>query len=107
MKIGIDIVDIAAFEESLRHGGESFLNAHFSAKELSSRSTIHLAGLFAAKEAIIKTGYQKNLHFLSVQIINDTSGKPHVYTLNGEEIPNMEISLSHTQTAAVGVALWI
>lgn len=107
MKIGIDIVDIKRFEQTIQTGGESFLNQHFSSDELIDRSAEHLAGLFAVKEAIYKTGYAIPLNFLALQIIPNTDGKPEVYTSNGEKNTSLEISISHTDTIAIGVAVWV
>ena len=42
----------------------------------------HIAGRFAAKEAISKalgTGFGKDLGWLDIEILNDEAGKPIVY----------------------------
>lgn len=106
MTVGIDIVNIANFQQALTSGGQSFLNTHFHPAETVNKSNGHLAGLFAAKEAIMKTELVKMSNFLAVQILNNIAGKPIPYDSQGNEIPELEISISHTDTTAVAVAIW-
>ena len=73
MGIGVDIVDIEEFIEKLNRGGNSFLNRYYSATELKNIKPEHLAGIFAAKEAVFKTGILKELNFLSIQILKNNS----------------------------------
>ena len=107
MSIGIDIVSIEHFQRSLSAGGQSFINDHFSPQEIVNKSNAHLAGIFAAKEALMKTGYVKVANYLAVKIINSVTGKPVVYDSEGNEIADLEISISHTDTTAVAVAIWV
>jgi len=106
MSIGIDIINIDHFRNALASGGQSFLNNHFHPAETVNRTNEHLAGVFAAKEAIIKTGYMKVPDYLAVQILNAVNGRPVVHGAEGNEIADLEISISHTDTTAVAVAIW-
>jgi phosphopantetheine--protein transferase-like protein len=106
MSIGIDIINIDHFRSALTSGGQTFLNNNFHPAETVNKTNEHLAGVFAAKEAIIKTGYVKVLDYLAVQILNAVNGKPVVYDAEGNEIADLELSISHTDTTAVAVAIW-
>ena len=58
------------------------------------------AGLFAAKEAIVKANNaNRNKPFNTITISHDAQGKPR--------FPGFHISLSHTENTAVAVALQI
>ncbi len=106
MAVGIDIVNIDHFQQALTSGGQSFLNTHFHPAETVNKSNGHLAGLFAAKEAIMKTEFINMSDFLAVQILNNVAGKPIPYDAQGNEILGLEISISHTDTTAVAIAIW-
>jgi phosphopantetheine--protein transferase-like protein len=106
MAVGIDIVNIEHFQHALTSGGQSFLNTHFHPAETVNKTNGHLAGLFAAKEAIMKTDFVKMSDFLAIQILNNIVGKPIPYDAQGNEIPDLEISISHTDTTAIAIAIW-
>jgi len=73
--IGIDVVDIARFEDSLVRT-PTLKERLFKASELD-RPIHSLAARFAAKEAIAKAMDSKeNFHWQDVEIINLASGKP-------------------------------
>lgn len=60
IKTGCDLVEIKKFKASAERGSKKFLNKIFSNQELASSSSMpSLAGIFAAKEAIIKTSLFK------------------------------------------------
>jgi holo-[acyl-carrier-protein] synthase len=103
MEIGVDILDLDQFAEKIEGGGQQFLNNHFLRSEQGP--VTKLAGFFCAKEAIFKTGLLKEMDFLSIQIINDHSGKPRAYDKNGVEIKNISLSISHTEKIVVAVAV--
>lgn len=106
MAIGIDIVNIHHFCQALESGGQSFVNSHFYPDEVSNKTNEHIAGIFAAKESIMKTGCVKPSDFLAIRIINTLDGKPIAHNAQGVEIEDLEISISHTDTVAVAVAVW-
>jgi phosphopantetheine--protein transferase-like protein len=104
--IGIDIIDVADFKKRLERNSTSFLNKYFSRTELLNKDTKHLAGIFAAKEAIFKTGYLPTPDPAILQILSDASGKPRAYDINGNLIAEVDVSISHSKLSAVGIALW-
>jgi holo-[acyl-carrier protein] synthase len=78
-------------------------------------SAEHLAGRFAAKEAILKvlgTGWRGQIAWTDMEILNDAAGKPCV-TLAGEcariaaslAITRWHVSISHTRSHAVASAI--
>lgn len=96
--IGIDVVDIARFEESLQRT-PSLKSRLFKASELE-RPIHSLAARFAAKEAIAKAMDSKeNFHWQDVEIINLSTGKP-TFALTGAtgkflEGKQVHLTLSH------------
>jgi len=96
--IGIDVVDIARFEESLVRT-PTLKERLFKASELD-RPIHSLAARFAAKEAIAKAMDSKeNFHWQDVEIINMASGKP-TFQLTGETADflrgkKVHLTLSH------------
>lgn len=105
MKIGIDIIDLKQFAKSLAQGGQSFLNKNFSPEELKDMRNIHLAGLFAAKEALFKAGVIKYCDLGTVQILKTPEGRPFVADIQGKILSGVDISISHQNETVVAVAI--
>jgi len=109
---GIDIVDLARFRRSVKRGGRAFLSRIYTDAELryarSHHDAIpHLAARFAAKEAVMKAVSQIRPGpmpaFKQIEIINDALGRPRA-VIGPRGIPDVHISLSHDQRAAVASA---
>ena len=98
--IGIDLVHIPEFKRNLENGGEAFLVRTFLASELENRNPEHLAGLFAAKEAVTKALALPPGSWLDIEIIG--SGSPKALFNNKE---TTQISISHHGEYAVAVAI--
>ncbi|NGX62394.1 MAG: Holo-[acyl-carrier-protein] synthase, partial [Chlamydiae bacterium] len=85
--VGTDIIEVSRIRIALERHGDRFLERIFTEKEraYSKRASDpipHLAGRFAAKEAIVKalgTGIGKEVSWQEVEILNDPLGKPEVY----------------------------
>ncbi|MCS7230270.1 MAG: holo-ACP synthase [Candidatus Kryptonium sp.] len=115
--VGVDIVEIERFKNLTQRWGEHFLKKVFTQKEidycLSRKNTYqHLAGKFAAKEAIskaISTGWSGIFRWKDVEILNDENGKPEVMLYNQLKIQFnsclIHISISHSQNYAVAFAV--
>jgi len=113
---GIDMVDMARIQSMLDKHGDAFLARCFTVAERAWLAEYkfplpHIAGRFAAKEAIVKTlgtGFRDAISWLDMEILPDRLGKP-VIALRGAAaqrsaglgIRSWHISLSHTDTAAV------
>jgi holo-[acyl-carrier-protein] synthase len=108
---GVDITEVRRLRQAIEKWGEEFLNKVFTPQELknaSQRSSFyqHLAGRFAAKEAIFKALGNKSLTWQDVEILNDREGRPICRILNGKsEKTKVCVSISHVKTYAVASAV--
>lgn len=106
--IGLDLTELNRIERLIKRQPK-FIDRILSEKEkdkyesLAPRRKIeYAAGRFAAKEAFSKamgTGIGKQLSFLDIQILNDSSGKPVVASpdLNGSIV---HVSITHSKDYA-------
>ncbi len=117
---GIDMVDCKRLKESIDRHGQRFLKRVFTEAELSycigkKREIEHLAGRFAAKEAVLKvlgTGWRDGINWTDVEVRNEPSGQPKV-RLEGRcreiadqlGIVEVFISISHIETHAIASAI--
>ena len=115
---GVDIVEISRIDELMKKRGEKFLNRVFTHEELKyclgkSGTPSHLAGRFAAKEAVIKLlKGEKSPDLKSVEIIRGKNGEPIVRLRNeavdmakNRGIHYISISISHSRDFAVAFAI--
>lgn len=115
--VGIDIEEVARFKSLVRQ--RRFVDRVYTAIEArycaSKKNKLqHFAVRFAAKEAVWKalseTLAQKKIHLShrDIGVANDVSGKPRVrlpQKLRAWE-SRVSLSLSHTRTTVVAVALF-
>ena len=114
---GIDVVELTRFRQTMRRGGRAFMRRVFTAREEAyanarRRTTLlHLAGRFAAKEAVLKAISQidpaRVLAMNQIEVRNDRFGRPHITLHDGRRRPKLYISLSHVDTVAVASAIAI
>lgn len=107
-RVGIDIVNVDRFIVHTRDVSDPFLKKTFTSDELAycfsfDDPTPHLAGLYAAKEAVSKSFDAKKLPFIEVEIRHGETGAPEAYRA-GKKLP-ISISISHTHVAACAVAV--
>ncbi len=108
---GVDITEVRRLRQAVEKWGDAFLHRIFTDKELTSaRQRIsfyqHLAGRFAAKEAVFKALGDKELNWKQVQITNDEAGKPHCEILKKSHRGcNILVSISHVKNYAVANAV--
>jgi holo-[acyl-carrier protein] synthase len=83
--VGIDIVDVADFEESVSRFGDAYLRRVFTRREVAAcgngAEARGLAARFAAKEATLKTlGHDDALalDWRSIEILPEADGAPGV-----------------------------
>ncbi|MEY4450563.1 MAG: hypothetical protein RLZZ304_938 [Actinomycetota bacterium] len=113
--IGVDLVDIARFEQQL--GKTPGLTERlFSPAELSGDSALKpatLAGKFAAKEAFIKAlGSGVGLNWHDVRVVKDSDGKPF-FELSGDTaaasvkagVSRWHLSIAHDGGMAIAYAI--
>jgi holo-[acyl-carrier protein] synthase len=108
---GVDITEVRRLRQAVEKWGDEFLTRVFTRRELVNAKTRgslyqHLAGRFAAKEAVFKALGNKNLTWKDVEILNDEDGKPTCLVLNsnGKNI-EAHVSISHVKNYAVANAI--
>jgi holo-[acyl-carrier protein] synthase len=108
---GVDITEVKRLKQAIDRWGNGFLNRVFTDKELKNAKAHvnffqHLAGRFAAKEAVFKALGEADLLWKDVQILNDKQGKPYCAILNGKaRNKDVHISISHVKSYAVANAI--
>lgn len=108
MDIGIDMVSIARMRAIVKEEKTQFLTNTFSPLEreycfLYSDPAPHLAGTFAAKEAVRKASTIR-LPFNEIEIRRTKEGKPEVW-LQNKRADSLHISITHTDTDACAIAV--
>jgi holo-[acyl-carrier protein] synthase len=108
---GVDIIEVRRLRQAVEKWGQDFLSRVFTSEELINAKTRgslyqHLAGRFAAKEAVFKALGNKGLNWKDVEILNDQDGKPHCLVLN-QKVKKLavHISISHIKNYAVANAI--
>ena len=109
--VGIDVVDIARFGETLTRT-PGMRDRLFTATE-KQRSLASLAARFAAKEALAKAlGAPKGMGWLDAEIVNESTGDPR-FEIRGSVqaradelgVASVHVSLSHDAGIASAVVV--
>jgi holo-[acyl-carrier protein] synthase len=120
---GIDLVEIARIRRLHEEHGQHFLDRVFTPAEQEycaanpKRYFEHLAGRFAAKEAVLKvlgTGWRGGISWTDIEVVKDSMGQPGI-RLTGEceriaverGITSWLVSLSHIETHATASAIGV
>jgi holo-[acyl-carrier protein] synthase len=113
---GVDLVEIARIARAAERHGERFRQRFFTEQELAycQGRCERLAGRFAAKEAVAKalgTGIG-DVGWKDIEVLCDARGGPYLLLHNGAAaraaslgIKEWSISLSHTDTVAIALAV--
>ena len=118
---GIDIVETERIRHLVEQHGSHFLDRCFTMPEQGycsknpKRYFEHLAGRFAAKEAVLKvlgTGWRGGIAWTDIEILPEPSGQPRI-ALSGEcarianelGIAQWHVSISHIETHATASAI--
>jgi len=108
---GVDIIEVRRLRQAVEKWGKRFLERVFTKEELESarnRSGLyqHLAGRFAAKEAVFKALGDSGLTWKDVQILNTEEGRPRCVLLrNKDRKKEVHVSISHVKNYAVANAI--
>lgn len=118
--LGVDLVEVARIERLLAEHGERFLERCFTRDErrqwqAAGGRAEHLAGRFAAKEAVLKalgTGWRHGIAWTDIEVLPDDAGRPGV-GLTGQAarfaaaagIARWMLSISHSGGFAVASAI--
>ncbi len=105
--IGIDVAEIGRFRSLIKQKKQHLLDKMFSNIEREycfsfKDAAPHLAGTFAAKEAVIKAGGSPSL--TAVEIRRGKDGRPEVWC-GGRKSKSLIISISHSSEIACAIAL--
>lgn len=106
--IGIDIIFVKKFKK-IKVTDYDFWNKFYTPKEWqycfsNSGYYNHLAGIFAAKEAIIKSyGKVKIDDHSHIEILHKATGEPYC-KINGAIKKKIQISISHSHEYATAIA---
>ena len=118
IKTGVDIIEIARFEEQQPALRKRFFRRIFTTRELAliQNSLPSAAGRFAAKEAVAKAlgcGIG-NVHWQDIEILQSTSGEPNlilhkkaVEASKQQGLQTWSLSISHSRQYAVAFAVAI
>ena len=98
--MGIDLVFIPEFRTQLEVSAGTTLQRAFRSSEISDQQPEHLAGLWAAKEAVAKAVVERPKKWTDIVITQDPPGKPH----ENIEAQEFAISISHHGEYAITVA---
>lgn len=113
--IGVDLVDIARFEQQLAKT-PGLTERLFAPAELSGEAALKpatLAGKFAAKEAFIKAlGNGAGLNWHDLRVVKNAAGKPF-FELSGDTaaasanagVSRWHVSISHDGGMAIAYAI--
>jgi holo-[acyl-carrier protein] synthase len=108
IQTGCDIVSIDRIKKSINASGTVFLDHIFTSHELkiAEGSAKSLAGIFAAKEAVIKClSSEKMLNWKEINITKKPNGRPCVNLINQiNKLINIDISISHDGDYALATA---
>lgn len=107
MKIGCDIVYIPRFQKILART-PAIRSRIFLPQEKQDASLEKLAGIFAAKEAIIKALGLKAGTWLKIEIAKDKNGRPGIRLTNPpQNIIGQDLSISHDKNYALAFAVFL
>lgn len=117
---GVDLVDCQRLAEAIERHGQRFLERVYTPLELAycrgrKRELEHLAGRFAAKEAVLKvlgTGWREGIAWTDIEVRNDVAGRPEI-VLQGrcaeiaaaQGLVKVLVSISHIATHAIASAI--
>lgn len=119
---GIDLVECERIEHVWRQHPDRFLDRILTAAERvyceRRRNPVpHIAGRFAAKEAVLKmlgTGWRGRIAWTDIEVTNDAAGQPHValsgYTAEVAArlgITRILLSITHTEKHAAAIAIGV
>jgi holo-[acyl-carrier protein] synthase len=119
---GIDLIECERIAHVWREHPDRFLERILTRDERAYCERMknpipHIAGRFAAKEAVLKvlgTGWRGPISWTDIEVLSDQAGKPHV-TLSGPtleiakrlDITRILISITHTEKYAAASAIGI
>jgi holo-[acyl-carrier protein] synthase len=111
LNVGVDIIEIKRFRKKpLNKDNASFYHSIFTESELIycmkySDPYPHIAGIFAAKESILKC-LTLPLRMIDIEIKHNQDGKPSTAIRSKKtKATQARISISHTKSIAIAAAV--
>ena len=111
LNVGTDVIEVKLFRNKpLNDRNAGFYHSVFTKSEMMycarySDPYPHLAGIFAAKESIIKC-LDKPTKMIDIEIVHGQYGKPKaVIHRKRRNMISAQISISHTKSLAIAVAV--
>ena len=114
LQVGVDIIEIARIEASIRRFGDRFRHRVYTSAELSECGGrgASLAARFAAKEAAIKALGRNEVALYEIEVVRPPGQRP-VLRLSGRAaavaaelgVSDLALSLSHSQEYAVAMVV--
>lgn len=102
--LGVDISDISRFENQESLAKRILSEEEYALYLAKADKASFLAGRFSAKEAYVKASQDKTLDYREIAVLNDETGKPHLY-IQKKEVSCL-ISISHDKCAIAVVLLY-
>jgi holo-[acyl-carrier protein] synthase len=110
--VGIDIAEVDRFRKKPLDRNAGFYSSIFTPREIKYCMKFvdpypHFAGIFAAKEAVIKC-LRIKCRMINIEICRDSRGKsaPSLRMKKKKNL-NLDLSISHTEMLAIAVAVMI
>lgn len=118
--VGLDLVEIQRVAVAIERYGARFMERFCRAEEVRAISNPiaraqHVAGLFAAKEAVLKalgTGWAEGLTLRQVEISRDARGRPRVILHDAAQhraeemsVESIHLSITHDHGVAAAIAI--
>jgi phosphopantetheine--protein transferase-like protein len=111
LNVGVDVIEIRRFRKKpLNNENLSFYHSIFTKKELLycmkySDPYPHIAGIFAAKESLIKC-LARPPKMTEIEINHTREGKPLIAIYSRKERNlQAQISITHTRSIAIAIAI--
>lgn len=105
ISVGNDIVDILRFEAKMKN--KNILENIFLPSEIKNKNIEHLAGLFAAKEAVMKALDLKPGKWLAIEISHEKNGRPKVNLSSDIRNRTQDYSLSISHDGKYALATMV
>ena len=104
LRVGCDIVSISIFRDRLSETGDLLPERIFHPSECAKATAEKLAGLFAAKEAVLKALGMSAGSWQQLCIKYDESGAPTILFIEPKPwVHEITVSISHNNDFAIAV----
>lgn len=107
MSVGIDIVNLKSFKNSLLAGGDTLKEKIFTKNEIEHYSdVVKLAGFFAIKEAFIKAVSDGAYKMNEIEVCHEKSGRPVIVSPKSYLINHTaDLSVSHDGDYLIAICI--